>query len=691
MSLKQLIGRRHTVMDGTGQNPLKSGKVYLRALNSQTALTSYKDSSLSVENTSPVRTDGSGKCEIWMNVDCDLRIETKDDAFVSEEFSVNPSDLSTTDRGGLVPNGSFELDADADDEPDGWTKTDEASSTNILDATKSTDGIQSMKFESAGSGGGNIITDDYFPVTETDDLHVTFDIESSVVDVRNIVRVEWFESDKTPISNSDIYDNAASNPTTWATQDLVQTPPALSRFAKLRLIGCDPSDATPGSTWFDNVSVFYPLTVSGTFDNIFISGNSIITTNVNGDLELQPNGTGAINFPNTTAVDLTDAANVMNIAVSTGQHIALDGSQIQSKSDATTASGLLLNALGGTVSVGLAASRADFLGTAVPALDDNTNALNVGAIAGIHIAVGGNDIQAKSDETTATGLDLNPLGGIVTLGAATGQANILSTLAPALDDNTNALNIGALAGAHLAQGPASIQAKASATTTAGLGLNTLGGVISMTNATGRVDIRSTTAPALDDNTNALNVGAIAGAHLAFGPAAIQGKASATTAANITLQALGGTATFSANAAVVGTTQQHDTDYNTAGMQVKDHGGTLRDIGYNLMPPVAFTASFTLDEGDVSKLHQKASGTTSTVTLPSGTSGAVFPVGAVCMIQNFDTEDILLDAAGTLYWFQGEGVPAAQASGQANVSAGGTISVYHFSDTVYHIWGNGITD
>lgn len=51
----------------------------------------------------------------------------------------------------------------------------------------------------------------------------------------------------------------------------------------------------------------------------------------------------------------------------------------------------------------------------VPDLTDGTNSLNVGVSSGQHIAMGGNDIQSKSDATTAAALDINPLGGLVNL------------------------------------------------------------------------------------------------------------------------------------------------------------------------------------------------------------------------------------------------------------------------------------
>lgn len=62
------------------------------------------------------------------------------------------------------------------------------------------------------------------------------------------------------------------------------------------------------------------------------------------------------------------------------------------------------------------------------------------------------------------------------------------------------------------------------------------------------DFISTDAPDLVDNSNAINIGTLAGAHLAFGPAQVQAKASATTAANLLLNALGGSVLVGGGAA-----------------------------------------------------------------------------------------------------------------------------------------------
>lgn len=134
--------------------------------------------------------------------------------------------------------------------------------------------------------------------------------------------------------------------------------------------------------------------------------------------------------------------------------------------------------------------------------------------------------------------------------------------------------------------------------------------------------------------------------------------------------------------------QHDANYATSGGQVKDHSGNLRDIGWNLMPVKEEDASKTLDEDDVGKLLHRDDTASITYTLPSGTSGAVPPVGAMTMIANENaTGTVTISASGTLRWFDGTGTPS---TGNRTLAEGGVCTVYHYSDTEWWIWGNGIS-
>lgn len=305
MALNNIIASRQQVLNSQGV-PVAGGSVYLYEPGTTTYITAYQDSGLVTPHTQPIKLSGSGRANIWISRDCDLRIEDRNGNLILEELNANPDALGANEIGGLLPNGSFETDADSDDVPDGWTLADETGSTNAIDTSESTDGGQCFRFTSSGSGGGSLTTTDFFPVNDSDDLRVDFDIRSTVATVRNIVRVEWYDISQVSISNTDVYDST-SNPTSFTSNNLLATPPANARFAKLKLIGIDPSVALSGSTYFDRVEAYYPTIVSGVFDNITIQNNQIITTNTNGDLTLEPNGTGKVVLYNNSLIRLDTA------------------------------------------------------------------------------------------------------------------------------------------------------------------------------------------------------------------------------------------------------------------------------------------------------------------------------------------------------------------------------------------------
>ena len=117
----------------------------------------------------------------------------------------------------------------------------------------------------------------------------------------------------------------------------------------------------------------------------------------------------------------------LSVGTVAGQHLAIDGNEIQSKSSATTAGTLDLNPHGGLLAAG---GKTLLSSTEVPALTSGAGALNVGALSGIHVVMGGNDVQAKSNATTVGALDLNPLGGgVIVGGLSTAGLSSLTLLA----------------------------------------------------------------------------------------------------------------------------------------------------------------------------------------------------------------------------------------------------------------------
>lgn len=121
-----------------------------------------------------------------------------------------------------------------------------------------------------------------------------------------------------------------------------------------------------------------------------------------------------------TAVTLAGATGFGVFGSATGNHIAVDTNQIQAKSNGTTANGLRLNPLGGNVGIGVATPNAKLHldGGSAVTLAGATGFGIIGDSAGAHMAISTTQIQAKGSATTSASLLLNPLGGSVGIGEA---------------------------------------------------------------------------------------------------------------------------------------------------------------------------------------------------------------------------------------------------------------------------------
>lgn len=405
MGLRNILSPTNQQQNSASQ-VLGGGILSLFEPGTTTFIQAFKDSSLAVPHTQPIRLSGSGRADVWINQDCDLQLTDRNANLILFQENANPDSLGATASGSLLTNGSFEDDTNADGTPDSWVLVDEAGSTNARDTSESTDGGASFRFTSSGVGGGNLTSENFFPVNDVDDLRVTFDLRSTVAAVRNIVRVEWYDVSQISISDSDPYDSTA-NPLTYTGFTFDVTPPALARFAKIKIIGIDPSVALAGSTFVDNVQALYPAIVAGVFDNIEIRNNEIISLNTNGEIDIKPDGTGPVNVISSNAVDLVDVNNPLNVGqvvpASTNPHLAIDVSQIQGKTDATSTAGISINPLGGDINIGQqTGADGDSInffndGVQVASIDSGTAQLDK-----LNLSVGDNTVATPSINVIST-------------------------------------------------------------------------------------------------------------------------------------------------------------------------------------------------------------------------------------------------------------------------------------------------
>jgi|GEM_PF-3979834 len=126
-----------------------------------------------------------------------------------------------------------------------------------------------------------------------------------------------------------------------------------------------------------------------------------------------------------SAITLAGATGFGVFGATTGNHVAIDSTQIQTKASATTVAHLSLNPLGGFVGVGTAPGVKFHVdgGTAVSTTSGSGYAA-FGAATGQHIAIDMNRIQSKGSGTTAANLAINPLGGNVGIGTSTPESTL---------------------------------------------------------------------------------------------------------------------------------------------------------------------------------------------------------------------------------------------------------------------------
>ena len=228
-----------------------------------TLKTTFTDSALTGgnENTNPVVLDARGAAQVWFGGDAKVEFLDADDVVIYTDDNINLlQTLTSAGEFNLVLNPSFEDDTDADGIPDNWDRVVHSGGTVARSTTTGDQrhGVAGMKFTSAGSGGGYITTANFFPVSVDRDLGVSFAVNASVVDIRNLVQLLWFKDDKTAAAtpSTDVWDESAANPTSWTLKQFHNiTPPTAAVFAKLRMHGAHSSDPTSGENLYDNVIV----------------------------------------------------------------------------------------------------------------------------------------------------------------------------------------------------------------------------------------------------------------------------------------------------------------------------------------------------------------------------------------------------------------------------------------------------
>ncbi len=291
--------------------------------------------------------------------------------------------------------------------------------------------------------------------------------------------------------------------------------------------------------------------------HVAISKTQVIAKNnatTAGDLILQNDGgnvgvgtaspTVKLNVQNGTGVTLAGASGFLALGSPSGAHIAISNNQIQGKANGTTTAALLLNDLGGNVGIGISPQVPLHVdgGTAVT-LAGATGFISSGSTSSNHVAISNSQVQSKSNATTAANLILNNLGGNVGVGgsAAAVKLHVEGGTGITLSGATGFLATGATSSSHVAVSDTTIQAKGSATTAASLLVNPLGGAVGVgsSSPTVKFHVEGGTGISLAGATGFIVAGSTAASHIAISDTAIQSKSNATTATDFAINGLGG--------------------------------------------------------------------------------------------------------------------------------------------------------
>ncbi len=345
---KQIFSPGQPVLDGNG-NPLAGGKIHIYVPGTTTNSTSFSNSALTAANPNPVLIDSSGRVNVWIDRDVDVRVVDVDDVLVYTESSVNPF-VNIAFDGGVIANGSFEVQDAADATiPEGWTRQNELSgSSNEFGFTSNVaSGTRSWCFTSTGSGGGELISD-VFSLIPGEKLFLTFFLKKTAAALTAEVDVAFYDSAESLLSTATIYSDSATAISSFNQFALSVDIPASTAFGRVIIKGAVSPGTGSGSVYFDGIRAGYgtytvpaqelvhPLSTAGTLalkaNNIDRHFTCIVAGTFDLDLDTEANAgyvrgqffkvsvqgsaTFTVDWP--AGVTVNSTAGASNVTVTTG-------------------------------------------------------------------------------------------------------------------------------------------------------------------------------------------------------------------------------------------------------------------------------------------------------------------------------------------------------------------------------------
>lgn len=148
-------------------------------------------------------------------------------------------------------NGSFE------DGLAGWTATAYVGGTVASSTTAHMNGAKSLAITSTvlANGGGDVVSNEYTPVTEGEFYSLYGDVRASVANISSKIEIIWYDSTKAQVSASLVY-SSINTPTAFAHVGTQRVAPATARFMRVRAIGGEPAlGSAVGTINFDGFAL----------------------------------------------------------------------------------------------------------------------------------------------------------------------------------------------------------------------------------------------------------------------------------------------------------------------------------------------------------------------------------------------------------------------------------------------------
>lgn len=179
---------------------------------------------------------------------------------------------------GSVPNGNFEIDADEDGVPDGWTRSLYAGGVGEFDETTPMEGMRSWKFTHPGGNGngGGYLTGEYLECSEYESYGLYALHYTSVTGIKDKIQIQYYDEDKVVNGSAvDLYNSSACE---IAPEFLTLkfTPTAGSKFLKIILTGGHTDGIIAGSSYFDDISMIKMITGSVLPDTTAITCTALV-------------------------------------------------------------------------------------------------------------------------------------------------------------------------------------------------------------------------------------------------------------------------------------------------------------------------------------------------------------------------------------------------------------------------------